>query len=109
MRTVKVAEHAGFCFGVKRAVERVEELAAERLNRKNSLSADASAEDEGPGRVYTLGTIIHNEFVVKDLEEKGVRVLESVEDAEKIGSGIIVIRSHGVGRDVDERLRQINP
>ena len=88
MRTVKVAEHAGFCFGVKRAVERVEELAAER--------------------VYTLGTIIHNEFVVKDLEEKGVRVLESVEDAEKIGSGIIVIRSHGVGRDVDERLRQIS-
>ena len=89
MRTVKVAEHAGFCFGVKRAVDRVDELADKEQN------------------VYTLGTIIHNEFVVDRLSGKGVKVLETVEDAEKIKEGIIVIRSHGVSEEVDKRLKAI--
>ena len=58
-----VAKTAGFCFGVKRAVEKV----YEQIGRT-----------EKP--IYTYGPIIHNEEVVKDLEKKGVRVLETEED-----------------------------
>ena len=77
---VTVAKTAGFCFGVKRAVEQVYEQIA---------SADQP--------VYTFGPIIHNEQVVEDLEKKGVRVLNSVEELEALTEGIVIIRSHGVG------------
>ena len=60
---VILAKSAGFCFGVKRAVE----MAYSQAGNEN---------------VYTFGPIIHNEEVVKDLEEKGVRVIESEEDIE---------------------------
>ena len=56
---VILAQHAGFCFGVKRAVEQVYEQAA-------------------TGKpIYTYGPIIHNEEVVKDLSQKGVQVIEN--------------------------------
>ena len=64
---VIVAKTAGFCFGVKRAVEQVYEQIAKA---------------EKP--VYTYGPIIHNEEVVQDLEEKGVRVLDSKEELEAL-------------------------
>ena len=60
---VRVAKSAGFCFGVERAVNKVYEQV--RTGKKN---------------VYTFGPIIHNEEVVKDLEEKGIRVLHSKEE-----------------------------
>ena len=53
---VTVAKSAGFCFGVKRAVELVYEQTAKE------------------GALYTYGPIIHNEEVVRDLEEKGVQI-----------------------------------
>lgn len=56
---VKVAETAGFCFGVKRAVDKVYQLI-----------------EEGTHPIYTLGPIIHNEEVVTDLAAKGVQVIE---------------------------------
>ena len=62
MRVIK-AQTAGFCFGVKRAVDQVYELAGK---------------EEGP--VYTCGPIIHNEEVVGDLEKKGVKVLHTKEE-----------------------------
>ena len=75
---VIVAEHAGFCFGVKRAVEQVYEQAAK-------------------GRpIYTYGPIIHNEEVVKDLERRGVTVIGSEEELADVTEGTVVIRSHGV-------------
>lgn len=55
---VTLAKSAGFCFGVKRAVDMVYQ------------------ESEKPQKVYTLGPIIHNEQVVADLEAKGVHVLQ---------------------------------
>ena len=82
-RVVKVAKTAGFCFGVKRAVEKV----YEQVNM-------------GKTEVYTYGPIIHNEEVVKDLSAKGVRVLESKADLEALTSGTVVIRSHGVSKDI---------
>lgn len=83
---VKVAETAGFCFGVKRAVDKVYQLIG-----------------EGVSPIYTLGPIIHNEEVVSDLAEKGVRVI-SEEDLDQTAGGTVVIRSHGVGRAVYEKL-----
>ena len=88
-RVIKVAKTAGFCFGVKRAVEKVYEQV--KLGKKN---------------VYTFGPIIHNEEVVGDLEAKGVRVLENRSDLEAIEEGTIVIRSHGVPRDIYKLIEE---
>ena len=61
--TIKLANTAGFCFGVKRAVNTVYEQI-----------------ETGKKAIYTFGPIIHNEEVVKDLENKGVKVIESEEE-----------------------------
>ncbi|MDO4343644.1 MAG: 4-hydroxy-3-methylbut-2-enyl diphosphate reductase [Eubacteriales bacterium] len=80
---VIVAKTAGFCFGVKRAVDKVYEQAK-----------------KGGAPIYTYGPIIHNEEVVKDLQEKGVRVIENRHELEELSEGTVIIRSHGVGRDI---------
>ncbi len=85
---VIVAKTAGFCFGVRRAVDQVYEQI-----------------EHGQGPIYTLGPIIHNEEVVKDLEEKGVVVLEDSDSLEQIGQGTVIIRSHGVGRQVYDQIK----
>ncbi len=84
---IVTAKSAGFCFGVQRAVETVYE------------------EVEKGGQIYTYGPIIHNREVVSDLEKRGVHVIESAEEIDGIHGGTIIIRSHGVSRDVDERIR----
>ena len=86
---VIVAKTAGFCFGVKRAVEQVYEQI-----------------EKAEKPVYTYGPIIHNEFVVKDLEEKGVRVLNTEEELAALTDGIVVIRSHGVGKHIYDLLEK---
>ncbi|GFI47918.1 4-hydroxy-3-methylbut-2-enyl diphosphate reductase [Lachnospiraceae bacterium] len=79
---VLLAESAGFCFGVRRAVEKV-------------------YGQIGSGRdIYTYGPIIHNEEVVKDLCSKGVGVIQSEEEIKGLGQGCVVIRSHGVPRRI---------
>ncbi len=88
MRKVTLAKSAGFCFGVKRAVNKVYEEVEKQ---------------EAP--IYTYGPIIHNEEVVKDLEAKGVKVLENLEYLEQIPKGTVIIRSHGVGKKVYERIK----
>ncbi len=85
---ILVAGTAGFCFGVDRAVKIV-------YNNLNNLN-----------NVVTLGPIIHNQSVVSDLESKGVRVVNDVDDV-KSGQTVI-IRSHGVSADVYKRLSEMN-
>ncbi|MBR2950428.1 MAG: 4-hydroxy-3-methylbut-2-enyl diphosphate reductase [Lachnospiraceae bacterium] len=85
---VIVAKSAGFCFGVKRAVDKVYELT------------------EGNDCIYTYGPIIHNEQVVQDLEEKGVSVIEDTEELSSIKEATVVIRSHGVSKQVQELIEQ---
>ena len=85
---VILAKSAGFCFGVKRAVEKVYEQTGS--NKK----------------IYTYGPIIHNEEVVKDLEEKGVSVIESQEELEKLEEGTVVIRSHGVPKKIYDLIEE---
>ena len=91
---ITVAKTAGFCFGVKRAVEKVYDQIA-----------------TGKKPIYTYGPIIHNEEVVRDLEEKGVQVINSKEELEAnlleaLKEGVVVIRSHGVGREIYELLER---
>ena len=85
---IRLAKSAGFCFGVKRAVEQVYNQAE---NGKN---------------IYTYGPIIHNEEVVKDLEKKGVQVIEE-ENLEDIKEGTVIIRSHGVEKAVCEHIQAL--
>ena len=90
---VELAACAGFCFGVKRAVDTVRE----QLKTGKTI--------------YTYGPIVHNEEVVKELEDLGVKVLNSKEelmeltpaDGEQIA---VVIRAHGVPREIYELLEQ---
>lgn len=82
-----LAKTAGFCFGVKRAVDTVYEQAEK-------------------GNVYTYGPIIHNEEVVKDLEEKGVRILADEQALKDLEAGTVVIRSHGVERSIYELIKE---
>ena len=83
---IRLAKTAGFCFGVKRAVDKVYE------------------QIEKGKKIYTFGPIIHNEAVVADLERKGVEVIEDVESLSKIKEGSVVIRSHGVSREIYDIL-----
>ena len=90
MIEVKVAKSAGFCFGVKRAVDMVYDEAAKG------------------NKVYTLGPIIHNEQVVNDLEKKGVNVLDSVNDIKDGENITVIIRSHGISEDIYNNLKAKN-
>ena len=79
---VEWAKSAGFCFGVEKAV--------------NTVYEEAKKENE---IVYTLGPIIHNEEVVKDMKKRGVEAVK-MEDLASLPKGTVIIRSHGVSRDV---------
>ena len=82
-REVILAENAGFCFGVKRAVD-------------ESLKA----RDEKGKKIYTLGPLIHNKDVVNDLESKEITAI-NLEDIDKLNEeDVVVIRSHGVKEKV---------
>lgn len=85
---VLLAKSAGFCFGVKRAVDQVYELA------------------QTGRRIYTFGPIIHNEEVVGDLEKKGVSVIADETELAGITEGVVVIRSHGVAKSVYEQIER---
>ncbi len=87
---IRLAETAGFCYGVDRAV----------------TLALTEAEKENQKGMYTLGPIIHNPAVVLQLQEKGVAVIDCAEDAPE-GSKV-VIRSHGISRQQVEVLRARN-
>lgn len=90
MRKVVVAESAGFCFGVKRAVEIVENQIKSCPNKP----------------IYTYGPIIHNEIVVSEFEASGVKVLEEDMALDYVEPGIVIIRSHGVAKKVITELEE---
>ena len=92
---IRLAECAGFCFGVKRAIDTVYEQLAKGKT------------------IYTYGPIVHNEEVVRELTEKGVGVLENREALEKLpvqegGSeaAAVIIRAHGVPAEIYRLLEE---
>jgi len=82
--SITVAKSAGFCFGVSRAVDMVEQQAKEGK------------------QVVTLGPIIHNRHAVKHFEDMGVQVITKPEDAPE--GSTVIIRSHGIAKAVYQRL-----
>ncbi len=74
-----VGKNAGFCYGVQRAVEGAEEILKE--NKK---------------QVFCLGEIVHNKDVIEELENKGIKFIENIKDAESI----VIIRAHGVQANI---------
>lgn len=84
-KNIKLAKHAGFCYGVKRAVETVKKLKSENPDKN----------------VYVLGELIHNSQVIKELEGLGIQTVNFLPEN---GSGICVIRSHGASPEVFEEI-----
>lgn len=88
--TIRVAEHAGACYGVNRALE---------------LARGCALEHAEP--VHTLGPLIHNPIVVEELAEQGVGLAQSLDEIDR---GSVIIRSHGVVPQVikDARARGLS-
>lgn len=87
---IELAKTAGFCFGVRRAVETVYEQVKLHQGEK----------------IYTYGPIIHNEEVIKDLRRQGVEVIGSEEELEELEEGVVIIRSHGVPKAICDKLEE---
>ena len=88
---VILAKKAGFCFGVQKAVDKAFDEAEKCKTTEQ--------------KVYTFGPIIHNEEVTKKLEESGVGILEELSELQNIPVGSrVIIRSHGVGKDIYESI-----
>ena len=86
-KTITLAKYAGFCYGVKRAVETAKKLKAENTDTPVSV----------------LGELIHNTEVIKELEKLGIKTLTEIPEN---GSGICVIRSHGESPEVIEKIKK---
>ena len=84
---IVLAKSAGFCFGVKRAVNMVYD------------EVETSKEP-----IYTYGPIIHNDEVVKDFESKGVKLVKELNELAALPKGRIIVRSHGISRAEYEEM-----
>ncbi len=85
-RNIKLAKFAGFCYGVKRAVETVKKLKADNPDKN----------------IYILGELIHNTQVIQELDEMGIKTIEELPEK---GDGICVIRSHGASPEVFDSIK----
>ena len=83
---VIIGKNAGFCYGVKRAVDGAKETS------KNE------------GEIYCLGDIVHNKNVIDDLKKQGIKFIDKIEDAK----GKTIIRAHGVSNEVYKKAKKLN-
>lgn len=83
-----IAKNAGFCFGVKRAVD----MTKNELQKVNTT-------------IYSYGPLVHNKQAVAALEDEG---LITIEDYEGIKEGTVIVRSHGIPKSVAERIKELN-
>lgn len=81
-----IGKNAGFCYGVKRAVDGAKEECMKHTE------------------IYCLGDIVHNQHVIKDLKDKGVKFIESIDEAK----GKTIIRAHGVSKEIYEKAKKMN-
>ena len=86
-RTIKLAKYAGFCYGVKRAVDTVKKLKADNPDKN----------------IYVLGELIHNTQVIQELDAMGIKTINELPAK---GDGICVIRSHGASPEVFEDIKK---
>ena len=87
---ISVAKHAGFCFGVKKAIEIAEETAEENKDKKT----------------YVYGQLVHNERVIDDLQKKGIEFVENIENIPE--NAVTVLRAHGEPGTTYEKLQEKN-
>ena len=85
-KNIKLAKCAGFCYGVRRAVETVKKLKSDNPDKN----------------IFVLGELIHNSQVIKELEELGITSLKELPEH---GNGICVVRSHGESPEVFEKIK----
>ena len=85
-QNIQLAKYAGFCYGVKRAVETAKRLKSENPDKN----------------VYVLGELIHNTDVIRELDELGIKTIYEIP---KKGEGICIVRSHGEAPEVFEQLK----
>ena len=85
-KDIKLAKFAGFCYGVKRAVETAKKLKCENPDKN----------------IFVLGELIHNAHVIAELENLGIKTLNEIPEK---GEGICVIRSHGESPQVIEKIK----
>ena len=83
---IQLAKYAGFCYGVKRAVETAKKLKSENPDKN----------------VYVLGELIHNTDVIRELDELGIKTIYEIPEK---GEGICIVRSHGEAPEVFEQLK----
>lgn len=86
-KNIKLAKHAGFCYGVKRAVLTTKKLKSENNNQE----------------IFVLGELIHNSHVISELSQLGIHTVDSLPDNE---TGVCVIRSHGASPEIFEAIKQ---
>lgn len=81
---IKLAEESGFCFGVKKALDRINAI----KNKEN---------------IYVLGNLIHNPQVIEELKKQGIKFTENIEE---IKQGTLVISAHGTSNNIIEKAKQ---
>src|SRR5213076_3374365 len=86
VETIKIARRTGFCYGVREAIDKAKEASAAGKS------------------THTLGQVVHNEGVVRDLQDLGIQTVESLDDVDH--GAAVVIRAHGVRPDVMERAQE---
>ena len=86
-QNIKLAKFAGFCYGVKRAVE-----TAKKLKQENPQK-----------NIYILGELIHNMDVIQELETLGIKTIYEIPES---GDGVCIIRSHGESPEVFEKIKK---
>ncbi len=91
MIQITVAESAGFCPGVNAAIEKAIDLASKK-NKK----------------IYTLGQLIHNNDVIKELEKRGIKAINSLSEITDPKNSILVIRAHGIPPELEEEIKLKN-
>ncbi len=89
---IVVAESAGFCFGVKRAVVEAYKVLEQNTNDKQ--------------RIYSIGPLIHNEIVTDDLKSKGLTELNDLSDIKELKNEKVIIRTHGTLKSVEDELKK---
>ncbi len=85
-KNIKLAKHAGFCYGVKRAVLTTKKLKAENTDKE----------------IFVLGELIHNSHVINELSQLGIH---TVDELPKNETGICVVRSHGASPEIFEDIK----
>lgn len=86
-KNIKLAKHAGFCYGVKRAVETTKKLKSENKNNQ----------------IFVLGELIHNSHVINELSDLGIHTVDELPSNQ---TGVCVIRSHGAAPEVFEDAKK---